>query len=180
MQFSFASKLDLQYEGCTKIGRSSQITRSTFTEFDFFLLNGLPQVPVLVALGTGSLRTVLASAGESSFVTTFCRDSINSHFLPFLQVNCCQQIFRMQCRIEQRAMIKFMVAQDKSPIQCWRDLQEVYGARALGKTRVRHWHKLFSTGNQDTPTADQKHPGQSRSARTDHNIELIHDLLEDD
>ncbi len=26
---------------------------------------------------------------------------------------------KMQCRINQRTVIKFMVAQDKSPIQCW-------------------------------------------------------------
>ncbi len=73
-----------------------------------------------------------------------------------------------------------MVAQDKSPIQCWRDLQEVYGNRALGKTRMRHWHKLFKLGGPDASTADGKHTGRTRSARTDENIQTIRDLLEDD
>ncbi len=86
----------------------------------------------------------------------------------------------MQCRLKQQAVIKFMVTQDKSPIQCWRDLLAVYGNRGLGKTRVHHWHKLFKLIGVTTPTADKPHMGRMKSAHVQKNIDLICDLLEDD
>ncbi len=77
-------------------------------------------------------------------------------------------------------MIKFLVAQNRSPIQCWRELAAVYGDRGLGKTQVWHWHKFFKAGNVDTPTKDTPKTGQLRSALTAENIQLIQDLLEED
>ncbi len=86
----------------------------------------------------------------------------------------------MQSRIDQRTVIKFMVAQDKTPIQCWRDLVAVYGDQSLGKTQVRHWHKLFKRGDLNTSAKDAKKTGRPRSARTDENVDLIRQLVEED
>ncbi len=73
-----------------------------------------------------------------------------------------------------------MVAQDKSPIQCWRDLQAVYGDRGLGKTRVRHWYKIFKLGTMDSSISDKPHTGRKCSVCTEENITIIRELLEED
>ncbi len=67
-----------------------------------------------------------------------------------LVVSCLLFIFEsggamsMQCRVEQRAVIKFMVAQGAIPIHCWRQLQQVYGQRAVSKTQFWFWlHVIY-------------------------------------
>ncbi len=86
----------------------------------------------------------------------------------------------MQTRVDQRAVIKFMAAQDRTLIQCWRELQAVYGPAALGKTQVRHWHKTFRNAPLTAPTADKRRSGRCKSVRTQENIDFIRELLEDD
>ncbi len=79
-----------------------------------------------------------------------------------------------QCRLEQRSVIKFLVKQGAMPIQCWRQLEAVYGpARALGKTQTRAWHKKFREGDLDTNTKDQHRSGRGRTGRSQTNINLI-------
>ncbi len=69
----------------------------------------------------------------------------------------------LQCRVEQRTVIKFMVAQGATPIHCWRQLQQVYGQRALGKTQTQHWHKTFLNGTIDSITKDAPRSGHGWS-----------------
>ncbi len=141
---------------------------------------GLRRLPLQVDMVDSVEKRTPVRAGEVPNLTIMWSHSIGAFRN---SVNCFQvahKFCKMQCRLEQRAVIKFLVAQDKSPIQCWHDLQEVYGNRGLGKTRVCHWHKLFKMGGADTPTADKKHPGCKRSSRTDANIEKVRTLLDDD
>ncbi len=50
----------------------------------------------------------------------------------------------------------------------------------LGKTQVRHWHKLFKLGGLDASANDAKKSGWPRSACTDENIDLIRQLVDED
>ncbi len=79
-----------------------------------------------------------------------------------------------QCRLEQRSVIKFLSAQGATPIQCWRQLQAVYGPqRALGKTQTRAWHQTFREGDLDTSNKDKPRSGRGRSGRSQQNIAAV-------
>ncbi len=93
----------------------------------------------------------------------------------------CLAIMSHQCRIEQRSVIKFLVRQGAMPIQCWRQLQTVYGAdRALGKTQTRSWHKKFREGDLDTVTKDKPRSGRGRSGHSQVNITAIQNQVNED
>lgn len=86
-----------------------------------------------------------------------------------------------QCCLEQRSVIKFLVWQGATPIDCWRQLQTVYGAgQALGKTQTRAWHKKFREGNMDTETKDRPRSGRGQSGRSQININAIQTQLAQD
>ena len=55
----------------------------------------------------------------------------------------------MQKKVEQRANIKFLCAAGKTPIECWRSLQAMYGTDSLSKTQVQVWHRRFQGSNTD-------------------------------
>ncbi len=65
-------------------------------------------------------------------------------------------VIPLEERVEQRAVMKFMVKSGLSPIQCWHQLQQVHGVNCMSKNRVCVWHRRFRTGW--TETKDQKHP----------------------
>ncbi len=83
-----------------------------------------------------------------------------------------------QLRLEQRLVIKFMTAQGSTPIQCWRNLCNVYGEAALGKTRVRAWHKQFREGDLQTKTSDKAQPGRPKSGRCCLHIDKVQTQLQ--
>ncbi len=65
----------------------------------------------------------------------------------------------MRKHVDQRVNLKFLVAQDLSPINCWRQLQGVYGEDCMSKESVRRWHKRFQEGDGLTPTMDLQRSG---------------------
>ncbi len=86
-----------------------------------------------------------------------------------------------QCRVEQRTVIKFLANQGATPIQCWRQLCNVYGADCtLGKTQTRAWHKKFRQGDLQTETKDKQRSGRARTGRSQQNITLIQRQVEQD
>ncbi len=103
--------------------------------------------------------------------------------LPLLTFIACSVVFctmSMQSRVDQRTVIKFLVAQGATPIMCWRQLNEVYGDQALGKTQTRFWHKKFREGNLDTVTKDAPRSGRARSGRSALHIDKIRTQLDQD
>ncbi len=80
-------------------------------------------------------------------------------------------------RCEQRATLKFLAKSGFRPIECWRRLSNVWGARTMCKTQIRLWHKCFLQGDNDT--VDKKKSGRPRSKTTPENIQKISTLLQD-
>ncbi len=90
-------------------------------------------------------------------------------------------IMSHQCQLEQRSVIKFLVKQGATPIQCWHQLEAVYGAeQALGKTQTRAWHKKFREGDLDTVIKDQPRSGCGRSGHSQTNINVIQTQVNQD
>ncbi len=79
-------------------------------------------------------------------------------------------------RVEQRATLKFLVKSGRSPIQCWRELREVWADDTMSKTQVQVWHKHFRNGSE--VTGDKPRPGRPRTQRTNENKEMIQGLIE--
>lgn len=82
----------------------------------------------------------------------------------------------LQDRVEQRAVLKFLVKSGLSPIDCWRQLQQVNSANCLSKNRVRVWHKRFRNGW--TETKDQKRPGRPKSVRVAATIQAVDQAIQ--
>ncbi len=143
---------------------------------DFFLLFLKMFDPAFTTMRTAQLLRTPAHQSQFCNVTTIHRVAICfsgnfQHQIPRVSNS------KMQSRVDQRAVIKF---QDKTPIQCWRELQAVYGNVALGKMQVQHWHKVYRNGDLQTSTTDKKRSRHLRSICTEENIGLIHDLVEAD
>ena len=84
-------------------------------------------------------------------------------------------IVPLEERVEQRAILKFLVKNGHTPIECWRQLRQVHGANCMSKNRVRVWHRRFRNGWTDTK--DQKRPGRPKSARTAETIQAVEDAI---
>ena len=56
----------------------------------------------------------------------------------------------------------------------------MYGEAALGKTQVRHWHKTFKQGDIETSMKDLPRSGRPRSGRSNQNITLVDNQLQQD
>ncbi len=81
-------------------------------------------------------------------------------------------------RGEQRDTLKFLTKSGCTPIQCWRQLHDVWGDRMMSKTQVRVWHKRFLSGS-DT-VADLPRSGRPRSVRTQDNVDMIRGMIDGD
>lgn len=81
---------------------------------------------------------------------------------------------------EQRTVIKFLVAEDHTPIQIWTRLQNVYGDQALGKTQVRMWCRRFKEGNEHEPVTDLLRSGRPKTAIVKRSIDRIQEELDTD
>ncbi len=68
----------------------------------------------------------------------------------------------MEGRVEQRTVLKFLCKSGKTPIECWRQMREVFGDRTMSKGRVRVWHKQFSQGEERVK--DRPKSGRPKSA----------------
>ncbi len=84
-----------------------------------------------------------------------------------------------QRKEEQCTVLKFFNNTGATPIQCWRQMQAVFGSETMPKNRVRVWFKRFQEEDQQT-VKDKKHPGRKRTARSAKNIESVARALLDD
>ena len=80
--------------------------------------------------------------------------------------------------MEQRTALCFLAWSGKTPIQCWRQMDSVFRADCMSKTRVCMWHKRFLQGR--TSFKDDKHTGQLKTTRTPENVQKIRTLLDRD
>ncbi|KAJ4445810.1 hypothetical protein ANN_12495, partial [Periplaneta americana] len=71
----------------------------------------------------------------------------------------------------QRAVIKFLVKEEKSAAQINLRLQRVYGDVCMGASSVRRWVKHFEDGN--TSIQDEPRSGRPRTASTERNKERV-------
>ncbi len=85
----------------------------------------------------------------------------------------------MECRREQRAMIKACVAWGFDTVRTYNSLTAVWGDHTLSKTQVRHWFRVF-TADPDRGTSDTKRTGRPRTARSAAGIESVGHALEMD
>ncbi len=85
---------------------------------------------------------------------------------------------RMKKHLDQRTNLKFLVGQDKSPIQCWRELMGVYGDETMSKETVRHWHKRFREGDGHTPVTDEVRSGRPPTQATAEKIQMVSTLIQ--
>ncbi len=97
-------------------------------------------------------------------------------FLEFLNNNNMQKASRE----EQRTVIKFLVAEDHTPIHIWNCLQNVYGDQALGKTQVRMWCKRFKEGDGHEPVTDLPRSGRPKTAIVKCTIDRVQQELDTD
>ncbi len=87
-------------------------------------------------------------------------------------------VVNMQKNLPQRENVKFMTAQGKSPIQCWRALIQVYGEEAMSKPTVRRWHKRFREGDGLTPTTDLLRSGRPRTQTTAPMVDTVRRIIQ--
>ncbi len=84
----------------------------------------------------------------------------------------------MESKVEQRTVLSFLARSGKMPIQCWREMQGVFGNQVMSKNRVRVWHKCFLAGRTDFK--DNQHTGRPRKARIQDNIDKVQEALQED
>ncbi len=95
----------------------------------------------------------------------------------FLQLWVCSEL-TMDAKVEQRTVLSFLARSGKTPIQCWRKMQGVFGDQVMSKNRIRVWHKRFLAGHTDFK--DDKHTGRPRSTRVAANLDKIQGALQGD
>ena len=83
----------------------------------------------------------------------------------------------MQKNLDQHTNLKFLVAQNLTPVQCWNQLHSVYGEECMSKPTVRRWHKKFRQGDGLTPVSDELRSGRPRSHCTPEKIQAVSDIL---
>ncbi len=81
----------------------------------------------------------------------------------------------MDARLEQRSVLKFLCKSGQTPINCWRQLHDVFGLRTMSKGRVWVWHRQFSAG--DERIKDKPKSGRPKSARSQDKIQQVQQFL---
>ncbi len=84
----------------------------------------------------------------------------------------------MQKYKEQRVVLKFLITKGSKPIDCWRQLHEVFGDAAMSQTQVRVWHRRIRGG--DMCVDDKGRSGRPRSKRTDELTGRVQELVNED
>ncbi len=79
---------------------------------------------------------------------------------------------------EQRVNIKFLCAAGKTPIECWRSLNDVYRPDAASKSTIRYWHQRFRGG--DTNVQDKPRAGRPLSSCSHDTVERVRMTMEAD
>ncbi len=86
-------------------------------------------------------------------------------------------LWNMPRDAEQRAVIKFLVAQGHTQVQVYRQLQTVYGEETMSRTQTRHWWLKFKEGDGLTPTADVAHPGCPKDPRRQQLVNKVQEMI---
>lgn len=94
------------------------------------------------------------------------------NFLVLFDVDFCG----MEGRVEQCAVLKFLMKSGDKPIDCWRKLHDVFGDRTMSVGQVRVWHKQFRQG--DDRLKDKPKTGRPRSARSGKNLHAVQQFLQ--
>lgn len=81
-------------------------------------------------------------------------------------------------RIEQRSVIKFLVAEECKPVEIHRRMSTVYGATCFSRKNVYKWAKLFKEGRSSVE--DEDRPGRPTEVRSPEVIESVNDLIQSD
>ncbi len=84
----------------------------------------------------------------------------------------------MESKVKQRTVLSFLARSGKTPIECWREMQGVFGQDLMSKNRLRVWHKRFLAGR--TNFKDDKHTGRPCSTRSQTNIGVVQQALQQD
>ncbi|BFZ23541.1 hypothetical protein BsWGS_26580 [Bradybaena similaris] len=79
-------------------------------------------------------------------------------------------------RIEQRSVIKFLVAEECKPVEIHRRMSTVYGATCFSRKNVYKWAKLFKEGRSSVE--DEDRPGRPTEVRSPEVIESVNDLTQ--
>ncbi len=84
----------------------------------------------------------------------------------------------MDKKVEQRTVLSFLSRVGNKPIDCWRQMRQVFGTETMSVNCVRVWHRRFQEGRTDFK--DNKHTERPRSARSAANIQKVRDCLQED
>ena len=76
---------------------------------------------------------------------------------------------------EQRAVIKFMFAQGKRPVEIHNELEALCGSSALGYRRVYHWVQEFKEGREGTQ--DMPRSGRPLSSSMSDDTSKVENLI---
>ncbi|XP_041372645.1 protein GVQW3-like [Gigantopelta aegis] len=84
----------------------------------------------------------------------------------------------MDCKLEQRANIKFCIKLGKSATETFDMIRYVYGNEAMSRARCFEWHARFKSGR--TSLDDDKRSGRTSTSSTPENVETIRRLVHGD
>ncbi len=103
---------------------------------------------------------------------------VNCFLLSFLCLFVHEMISVSEGRQEQRTILKFLTKSDATPMDCWRQLHNAFGAETMTPKTVRVWHKKFVNGHLDVK--DSKRPGRPCSAHLAKNIGHVQAAVQQD
>ena len=81
-------------------------------------------------------------------------------------------------RIEQRSVIKFLVAEQCKPSEIFRKMSDVYEEACFSQKNVYKWAKLFKEGRKNV--FDKDRPGRFTGVRTPTMINSVVDTIQSD
>ena len=80
--------------------------------------------------------------------------------------------------MEQRAVVKFLVAEGEKASKVLERLKGVYGEACMSKTQLYEWYQRFKDGRDSI--ADDKHSGRPVSATDGAVVDLVEKLVLED
>jgi [histone H3]-lysine36 N-dimethyltransferase SETMAR len=84
----------------------------------------------------------------------------------------------MNERLQQRAVIRFLVAEERPPSEIHDRLSRVFGDDCLSRTQVFEWCRRFSEGHSSIDDTDR--PGRPLSACSEENVARVEELVNND
>lgn len=81
-------------------------------------------------------------------------------------------------KVEQLINLKFLVKLKKTPTECLKLLEKVYGEDVMSRTQIFEWHKCFKNGREKVE--DDPNSGLPSTSKTDDNIARVKQLVRND